>query len=186
MYGREHVPASILKIEKVNFHDGEPFDLYGLAISAKRYVLWRYDHHGNIVIVDAKAHGLGYLYPATDGKPDDTDSDWIFTAWHHVLETFGLAIPRGRPKWFDIPAMMRMTVSTPAVLGLLKGFTKPFNFVHVPLPFRSEYAVNAAPLIMPFSSNRDEWINATASDTRTGKSYSLHSGIDPTGRTRKK
>jgi hypothetical protein len=185
VYDRKHVPGSILKIEKVNFHQGKPIDLYGLAISAKRYVLWRYDPHGNIVIVDAKAHGLGYLYPPTDGKPNDPESDWIFQAWHDVLETCGLAIPRERPKWFEIPAMMRMTVSTPAILGMLRKFTRPFNFVHVPLPFRSEYTDKTAPLIVPFSSDREEWINAKATDTRTGKSYSLHSGIDPTGRTRK-
>ena len=62
-YDPKKVPGSILKIEKINFDGRKQIELYGYAISAKRYVLYRYDAHGNIVIVDAKAHGLGYLYP---------------------------------------------------------------------------------------------------------------------------
>src|SRR5215469_8351094 len=130
-YDEEKVPGSILKIEKVNFEAGKQIELFGYAISAKRYVLYRYDTHGNIVIVDAKAHGLGYLYPPTDAVDDDPASDWVMQAWHWVLEG-GVAAPRPEPPWFLLPAMMRITVSTPAVLGTLKGFTRPFNFVHVP------------------------------------------------------
>jgi hypothetical protein len=56
--------------------------------------------------------------------------------------------------------MMQMTVSTPAVLGMLKGFTRPFNFVHVPLLFPSLYPPGKEPanfsLIMPFSKHREK------------------------------
>jgi hypothetical protein len=57
-------PGSILKIEKVNFVSRKQAPLFGYAISAKRYALFGYDKNGNIVIVDAKAHGSGYLYHA--------------------------------------------------------------------------------------------------------------------------
>lgn len=133
-YDREKVRGSILKIEKVNFQDGKQIELFGFAISAKRYCLYRHDRDGDIVIVDAKAHGLGYLYPPKEFNEKDPCSDWLLEAWHWVLEG-EVANPRPVPEWFRIPAMMRMTVSTPAVLGMLKGFTKPFNFVHVPLLF---------------------------------------------------
>jgi len=55
--------GTILKIEDVNYVDGNPRkpfrDLYGYAISAKRYCLFE----GKNVrkIVDSKAHGIGYL-----------------------------------------------------------------------------------------------------------------------------
>src|SRR5215469_14658638 len=117
-YDEEKVPGSILKIEKVNFEAGKQIELFGYAISAKRYVLYRYDSRGNIVIVDAKAHGLGYLYPPKDAVNDDPESDWVCEAWHWVLEG-EVATPRSVPDWFRIPAMMRMTVSTPAILGML-------------------------------------------------------------------
>ena len=186
-YNRRKVPGSILKIEKVNFVRGKQIDLFGYAISAKRYVLYRYDASGNIVIVDAKAHGLGYLYPPKDAVKDDPKSDWLFEAWHWVLEG-EVATPRTTPAWFSIPAMMRMTVSTPAILGMLKGFTKPFNFVHVPLLFPSLYPAGKDPsnfgLIMPFSKHRDQWLNTKAIDTHSGKQYSI-ALLDPKGCTRK-
>lgn len=186
-YDRRKVPGSILKIEKVNFERAKQIELFGYAISAKRYVLYRYDAGGNIIIVDAKAHGLGYLYPPTDANKDDLQSDWVCEAWHWVLEG-DVARPRITPDWLPIPAMMRMTVSTPAILGLLQWFTKPFNFVHVPLLFPTLYPSGKDPsnfgLIMPFSKHRDQWLNAKAIDTHSGKEYSIVL-LDPRGRTRK-
>jgi hypothetical protein len=111
----------------------------------------------------------------------------LFEAWHWVLEG-EVATPRPRPDWFDIPAMMRMTVSTPAILGMLKGFTRPFNFIHVPLLFASLYPAGKDPsnfgLIMPFSKHRDRWLNMKATDTHSGKEYSI-ALLDPKGRTKK-
>jgi hypothetical protein len=84
--------------------------------------------------------------------------------------------------------MMRMTVSTPAVLGLLDGFTKPFNFVHVPLLFPNLYPAGKDQsnfgLILPFSKHREEWLKTKAIDTHSGKQYSI-SLLDPKGRTKK-
>ncbi len=187
-YDREKVPGSILKIEKVNFDDRrKQTELFGYAISAKRYVLYRYDKHGNIVIVDAKAHGFGYLYPPKDANQDDPESDWLFEAWHWVLEC-EVATPRPKPDWSLIPAMMRMTVSTPSVLGMLKGFTRPFNFVHVPLLFPTLYPAGKDSsnfsLIMPFSKHRNEWLNTRATDTHSGKRHSIGL-LDPKGPTKK-
>lgn len=186
-YDKTKVPGSILKIEKVNFNGKKQIDLYGLAVSAKRYVLYRYDSHGNIVIVDAKAHGLGYLYPPKNGFQDDAESDWILEAWHWVLEG-EVAKPRSTPEWFSIPAMMRMTVSTPAILGMLRSFTKPFNFIHVPLMFPNLYPAGKDPsnfsLIMPFSKHRDRWLDTKAIDTHIGEEYSI-SLLDPEARTKK-
>src|SRR5580704_13767738 len=49
-YDREKLPGSILKIEDVNFHNGKRIELFALAISAKRYLMYRYDAQGNIVM----------------------------------------------------------------------------------------------------------------------------------------
>lgn len=186
-YDQTNVPGSILKIEKVNFDPGKQIDVFGFATSAKRYVLYRYDAKGNIIIVDAKAHGLGYLYPPKDAVEGDPESDWVLQGWHWVLEG-EIATPRPAPEWFKLPVMMRMTVSTPAVLGLLKGFTRPFNFVHVPLLFPSLYPAGKDSsnfgLIMPFSKHRSEWLKTKAIDTHSGKQYSICL-LDPKGRTKK-
>jgi len=186
-YDRTKIKGSILKIEEVNYDDGKQIELFGYAISAKRYVLYRYDARGNIVIVEAKAHGLGYLYPPKDTVKDNPENDWLFEAWHWILEG-EVARPRPRPEWFPLPAMMRMTVSTPAVLGMLKGFTRPFNFVHVPLLFPALYPPGKDSsnfgLIMPFSKHREHWLNSKAFDTHSGKQYSI-TLLEPTGRTKR-
>ena len=131
----------------------------------------------NIEIVDAKAHGLGYLYPPKDAvQGDDPENDWIFETWRWLLEG-EVAKPTIAPEWFSIPAMMQITVSTPAVLGTMKGFTRPFNFVHVPLLFPCSYPTGKAPsnfsLIMPFSKHRNQWLCTKAIDVHSGKQYPI-------------
>jgi hypothetical protein len=186
-YDHKKLPGSILKIEKVNFLNGKQIDIFGFAISTKRYVLYRYDAQGNIVIVDAKAHGLGYLASPKETIDADPEGDWVLEGWRWVLEG-EVATPRPVPEWFSVPAMMRMTVSTPAILGMLKGFTRPYNFVYVPLMFQNLYPAGKDPsnfgLIMPFSKRREDWLNTKATDTHSGKQYSIGL-LDPKGRTKK-
>jgi hypothetical protein len=187
-YDRTKVPGSILKIEKVNFDANKnQIELFGYAISAKRYALYRYTKNGNVQVLDAKAHGLGYLYPPKDNPTKNPEPDWVFEAWRWLLEG-EVAKPSGTPPWFPIPAMMQITVSTPAVLGRLQWFTKPFNFVHVPLPFPSSYPAGKSAsnfsLIMPFSKHRDQWLSTKAIDTHSGNEYSI-ALLNSKGRTRK-
>jgi hypothetical protein len=40
-------------------------------------------------------------------------------------------------------------------------------------------------LIMPFSKRREEWASTKAIDTRTGKKYNIHPGVDRNGRKRR-
>jgi len=81
---------------------------------------------------------------------------------------------------------MRMTVSTPAVLGILKGYTRPFNFVFVPLLFQHSQSKGKEKLslLMPFSKHRDQWLKTIATDTRTGEPYPICL-LDPIARTKK-
>src|SRR4029077_3657425 len=58
--------------------------LLGLSVAAKRYVL--YEREGDkITIVNAKAHGLGHLYPPAESPEGWEDNHeipkWIFDAW---------------------------------------------------------------------------------------------------------
>lgn len=171
-YDKSKVTGSILKIEKVNYEGKKQIQLFGYAISAKRYCLYKYDRDGNVVIVSAKAHGLGYLFPPKDAPKSDSESDWLFEAWHWILEGT-VVTPRSAPDWFNYPAMMRITVSTPAVLGILKGYTRPFNFLLAPLPFRDGVSSEKRNLIISFSTHRGEWLSTPAIDTRTGSEYPI-------------
>jgi hypothetical protein len=174
-YDPEAVPGSILKIEDVNFDSsGNQRQLYGYAISAKRYVLYTRTKH-NLSIVDPKAHGLGYLFPPKAFS--DEEPDWTFEAWDWLLrDTFGL--PRSEPSWFDLPAMMRVVLSTPHVLQRLNPSTRPYSFLLCPLidtvtGYPAGVDPNHFTLITPFTKQRERWMDAECINVCDGKSYRL-------------
>jgi hypothetical protein len=176
-YDPKAVPGSILKIEDVNFDAaGNQRQLYGYAISAKRYALYQRTKN-SLSIVDPKAHGLGYLYPPKHFS--DEEPDWTFEAWDWLLrDTFGL--PRKEPPWFDLPAMMRIVLSTPHVLQRLNRATRPYNFLLCPLidtvtGYPAGIDPNHFTLITPFSKQREGWRDAECVNVCDGKSYLLAS-----------
>jgi hypothetical protein len=170
------VVTDLLKIERVNLDSaGRPRKLTGYAISAKRYALYQQDKF-NLTVIEPKAHGLGYLYPPVEKKNKD-DAPWIFEAWDWMLRQ-ELGLPHRTPSWVDLPAMMRIVLSTPYVLGRLDYSTRPFNFLFCPLidPVAG-YAVNVDPdnctLITAFTKDRKRWAQAECINVRDGKRYRL-------------
>ena len=167
----------VLKIETM--HTG----LYGYAISTKRYALFSRNMDG-VRIEKASEHGLGYLYPPKFGFSEEADApDWIVELWEYVLRNTESLEPH-QPAWFQQPAMMRFTITTPQILKPLQRFqtempyrdrTKPYNFVLSPILNRFLLAAIEQPmtLITPFTNNpkrllRQEWVNIY-----DGKSYSV-------------
>ena len=141
-YERGFGPASIIKIEDVNFANGQQRELFGYAIAAKRYAFFTRTPEGTLHVEKASAHGLGFLIPAEDGVTQSDDTPiWVVEAWEWILrEVFGL--PNSEPSWFPLPAMMRFTITTPEVLRVLqsrqKGLpyrdrAKPSNFIVSPV-----------------------------------------------------
>lgn len=166
-------PGTILKIEDVNHEGGDPSKplrvVHGFAISAKRYCLFT-GTHGTVKIVDAKAHGIGYLMaPKRRGHKDH--GDWIEEFWECVLQNEQISFSSGKPEWLDRPAMMKIPVSSPAVLGRLKNFVKPYDFVLAPIINEDDLAeqVEKPILITRFTKNSEEWLGATFFNVRTGK-----------------
>lgn len=165
--------GTILKIEDINYEDGDPQKplrtLMGYAISAKRYCLFRETRKG-VEIIDAKGHGLGYLMSP---KSAGSEEDWIKEAWLYVLQLEGVIPSQHRPDFLDRPAMMRIPVTSPAVLGRLKYFVKPYDFVLSPIVDESgldlEAAAEKPTLVTRFLKNSDEWLGATYYNVRDGK-----------------
>jgi hypothetical protein len=174
-YDPQAVPGSILKIEDVNFDSNKKQrQLYGYAISAKRYAL--YQRTGKeIAIIDPKAHGLGYLFPPKTASREE--QDWTYEAWNGLLcEALGL--PLSRPSWLDLPAMMRIVLSTPHVLQRLGRYTRPFNFLLCPLiDTVAGYPAGVDPkhftLITPFTKQQERWLEAECINVCDGKTYRL-------------
>jgi len=86
--------GTILKVEDVNYVDGDPRkgfrDLHGYAISAKRYSLFEGKHVRKIV--DAKAHGIGYLMSPIQRKTDKDEDQFAVEFWQKVLQNEGISL----------------------------------------------------------------------------------------------
>jgi hypothetical protein len=135
-YNKSLVPE-ILKIEDVNFVDSDPRNprrqVFGYAISAKRYALYIKTEDG-ISVVKASGHGLGYLCAPKEGMDEGSDAPkWITEAWDWLLRK-DLGLPCKEPAWLDLPAMMRMTLTSPNVMRTQHPeWLFPFNFFFFPL-----------------------------------------------------
>src|SRR6185437_2805990 len=193
-YQRDAVPGSILKIEDDNFEpkSGKQRQLYCLAISAKRYVPFLWNCRGVPVLLQDgvnnhidrwSEHGLGHLLNPTD--PESEDRDWISQAWLRMVRR-ALGLPTQDLGFESVPAVGRVTLSSPTVMRPFAGFNegkrygdqvKPFNFVltcHV-APFG--HPVGAAPerfhLIAPYDLNSKRWFGIDWIDLYTGKRYRI-------------
>jgi hypothetical protein len=159
--------SEILKIEDVNFVDSnpkEPFrQLYGYAISAKRYTL--FTQSGNdIQIEKASGHGLGYLLAPKQRQKDKEEEtpQWVTEAWNFLLRK-ELKLRPEEPHWLDLPAMMRMVVTTPNVFKQQRPeWLGPFNFFLFPLVsvlggYPAGYDKSNFLFITPYESDRRKW-----------------------------
>jgi hypothetical protein len=167
-----NLQGSILKVHKLNRDKkGERRQLYGYSIAAKRYAI--HEKKGDdIEIIEPKAHGLGYFHPPKD-SPEGWEQDhdvpqWIFGLWDYIMRG-ALKLKRKKPSWFNLPVMMRLTLSTPhhALQNLGKcDLTRPHNFMMMPkiAPFGFPPGVNPAnpnfTLITSFTSKREEWMKS--------------------------
>jgi len=67
--------------------------------------------------------------------------------------------------------MMKIPVTSPAVLGRLKNFVKPYDFVLAPIinDVDLDEQTEKPILVTRFTRKSDEWLNATYYNARTGK-----------------
>jgi hypothetical protein len=183
----------ILKIEDINFINSDPdkplSQLFGYAISAKRYAL--YTRSGkDIHIEKASGHGLGYLFAPKERNEDEKSDDeetpqWIVEAWHFLLrKEFG--IRSTEPSWLDLPAMMRMVVTTPNVLKNQRPeWLGPFNFFLFPLlsqlgGYPSGFDTSNFLFITPYETDRRKWKSLKGINLFDGQRYQI--AMSPTGK----
>src|SRR5215467_2769375 len=117
--------GSILRFVDSNYIDSDPErgfrkELLAFCISAKRYATYERDGK-KIIIIDPRAHGLGYLYPPADSS-SDVDQEiphWVYEAWEWIVKRGCGLVPIHPPSWFKRPQMMRMAVTTHSLLKRL-------------------------------------------------------------------
>ena len=186
----QSVIADILKIEDCNFdRQGNMHQLSGLAVSAKRYVVYARKKN-KIEIIKPSEHGLGIVYvpdKRSRYKPEnckDQKTDyarWITEAWERILEDHfkNTQNPQNalvsHRLWFDnLPAMMRARVTTPNVLKALRkrdpGAAKPYNFAQSPILAQP---VPGCTLVAPTSKHPEEWLTRDYTEIHTGRTVNL-------------
>ncbi len=179
----------ILKIEDVNRVDSDPQkerrQVFGYAISAKRYVLYTQDG-SDFSIVKASGHGLGYLYPAKEGFDKRADApQWVVEAWDWLLRK-ELGLKFREPSWLDLPGMMRMALTSPNVMREQRPeWLSPFNFFFLPLlsdlgGYPAGCDRSNFKFITPFSSNRQRWKRLKGINVCDGRMYRME--MTPSGK----
>jgi len=195
-YNPDVVPH-LLRLTDENYDkNGHQRQLFGLSIAAKRYALYTTNcgqpyctHRGCVTVVDPKAHGLIFFAPSEDRE--NNLPKWWWELWRfllalefkqiiepnsNVLMVAGRAINAetatdvdGLPSWVDLPAMMKMRISTPYFLAQMKGKASPFGFVLHP---RTDDKLKLT-LLTPFSKKRAGWEHSLCINTHDGKRYRL-------------
>jgi len=183
-YDPELVPE-ILKIEDINHVNSDPKkpfrQLVGYAISAKRYAL--YSRTGDeIQIEKASGHGLGYLFAPKQRKKEEEDEEtpqWVLEAWEFLLRKV-LGLPRIDPNWLNLPAMMRMVVTTPNVFKQRRPeWLGPFNFFLFPMlsetfgGYPAGFDKSNFVFITPYESNRRKWSSLKGVNLVDGEPYQI-------------
>jgi hypothetical protein len=81
---------------------------------------------------------------------------------------------------------MKIPVSSPAVLGRLKGFCKPYDFVLAPIlrndKLDLEHRAEKPILITQFNKHSDEWVHAIYYNVRTSTKCRITTGDQRNGR----
>jgi hypothetical protein len=187
---KRNIVGQILKIEDCNYNRaGEQHQLYGLAVSAKRYVV--YKRTGSAFrIIKPSEHGLGMVYvpdkrkrykPADCNDQQTSYPRWIAEAWERLLGDHfrNVKNPESalvtKKLWFGkFPAVMRIRVTTPNVMRALRkrdpSAAKPYNFALSPI------LIQRAPdctLIAPFSKHPEEWLTQDYVEIHTGSTVKL-------------
>jgi hypothetical protein len=185
--------GSILRFLDCNYIDSDPEkgfrkELLAFCISAKRYTTYERDGK-KIVIVDPKAHGLGYLYPPAESSLD-ADQDiamWVYEAWEWLVRRGCGLLPNRPPSWFKHPQMMRMAVTSYDLLRRMHQLRRlrPFDRFFVPVLAAAGQPGNVDPehftLATPFEPDQSKWIDAVCfniDDPHDTRQYKLATAFD--------
>jgi hypothetical protein len=185
--------GSILRFLDSNYIDSDPEEgfrkeLLAFCISAKRYTTYERDGK-KIIIIDPKAHGLGYLYPPAD-SPSDADQDiamWVYEAWEWLVRRGCGLLPNRTPSWFKHPQMMRMAVTSYGLLRRMHRLKRlrPFDRFLVPVLANGGQPANVDPehftLATPFELDQSKWIDTVCfniDDPHDTREYKLATAFD--------
>lgn len=161
-------------------------------MSAKRYVVYTKKQKNTLEIIKPSEHGLGIVYvPDKRSRytPDDCKDQetayprWIVETWERLLSDHfkNERDPENAlvssQLWFDdLPAVMRVRITTPNVLKILRQrhpeIAKPYNFVLSPILIQPSPECT---LVAPASKHPEEWLTREYTEIHTGEKVTLGS-----------
>ena len=164
-----------LKLEDENSKNGELRDLWFYGISAKRYVLYTINSHGEPVPVKWSSHGLGHL------KHQDA-GDWEKTLWTSILRhAYGkLSREELLERYANEHAIAQLTITTPNLLRRVSAINegkprhkqiRPYNFVLAGSPTMTSGKDRPIIPITQFMSDIEDAPYDSFIDARTGRLY---------------
>jgi hypothetical protein len=122
--------------------------------------------------------------------PQSDDRDWIAQAWLNIIRRV-LGLPTQNLEFEHLPAVGRVTVSSPAVMRPLARLNdgkpygdqiKPFNFLLTCHVQKLGHPIGADPerfhLIAPYESDPRRWLKMDWIDQYTGKHYRITTAGD--------
>jgi hypothetical protein len=193
-----NIVSDILKVEDSNYaRNGKQHQLFGLAVSAKRYVVYTRKRN-KLEIIKPSEHGLGVVYvpdkrsryAPNDCKDQDTTYPrWIVETWERLLsehsknEKDPANALVSHQLWFDeLPAVMRVRITTPNVLKVLRKrnpeVAKPYNFLLSPILIQPSADCT---LVAPSSKHPEEWLTREYTEIYSGEAVKL--GSEYNGKT---
>jgi hypothetical protein len=192
-YDRSAVSGSILKVEDCNFDPKtkRQREVWCYAISAKRYALFVKDKSGRPALLREEVnceedhwseHGLGHLLNPSDIDKDDRK--WIAEVWQWIIE--GCSAKRKPIPFAKLPAIGRLTVSSPALLNPLTSLNARKAYVQRIKPFNFLLACHINPFGHPIGSDLEHfhlisqyqvdpkmWASTEWIDQYSGKTYRI-------------
>ncbi|AKH38464.1 MULTISPECIES: DNA polymerase domain-containing protein [Nitrosomonas] len=135
--------SELLKMEDVNYFNGQPEPLYCIGISAKRYASYNRTETG-YRIRKFSSHGTGgwmkpASYEATTPEPCENvyklgGHRWMYDLWYSAIEKIEQGKTRvtmGHLPFLSAPALTRVTASTANLLRRFKHIQdiRPFSFM---------------------------------------------------------
>lgn len=167
-YDETAISGSILEIEAENFdpETRKQREIECYAIGSKRGARFTRGKDGRPRLTgDSQSrsrseHGLGHLLPPQARGAEASGSDWMDDWWERLLG-LELGVAGEDPDWFPLPAVGRITVTSPREERAFRGYNagrsydeqvKPWCFMSVAHPIVTERALPSAPrcLIAPF------------------------------------
>ena len=155
-YDRDKVPH-LLKVE----HPDIP-DLRCFAVSAKRYVLYRWRPGRRIEIVKASESALGAIIGRTR---NESTAKLARRVWLSILMKHLDVNPQQRRRAkplidFDVPLRRKFPISQPSIFARMKAYNKGRTYDHQVKPFGFVQTVSAAVKIGRRSSSRLPRLNS--------------------------